>query len=129
MKAGKLRHAIYILRYLDTLTPKADRLRVFEAVPPVFDATLATQPDTYRPVDDYAGIEPLVGRELVVARGLRADVSHKITLRFRPDVREGNRIAWVQSDTPYVAYVFELGPEVNLELRGVEMSFYAYAVR
>lgn len=116
MKAGKLRHAIYVLAFTDTRTPKGDRVREFEAVPT-------------RPTDDWASIEPLRGRELVVAQGMRADLTHRITMRYRPDVHEASRIVWVRSDEPLVAYKFELGPEVDDELRAIEMSFYAFVIR
>lgn len=119
MKAGKLRHGVYVLSFTDRTTPKGDRLRTFEPVPTV-DA---------RPFDDWAMIEPLRGRELVVAQGMRGDLTHKITLRYRPDVHMESRIAWVRSDNPLVVYNFELGPEVDDELRGIEMTFYAYVIK
>lgn len=132
MKAGKLRHGIYVLSFTDRQTPKGDRIRTFEPTPTPFDPGAAggVQAATYRPVDDYAAIEPLRGRELVVAMGMRADLSHRITLRYRPDVHQESRIVWVRSDgPPLVAYKFELGPEVDDELRGVEMSFYAFVIK
>ena len=129
MKAGKLRHAIYILAYTDARDIRGDRIRTFEDIPPAYDPALQTQPATYRPIDDYASIEPLVGRELIFARGIRADISHKITMRYRADIHEQSVLAWVQSDNPYIAYKFQLAPEINAELRAVEMSFYAYVIR
>lgn len=129
MKAGKLRHGVYVLAFADRITPKGDRVRTFEAVPTAFDPAAAVQAATYRPVDDWANIEPLRGRELVVAQGMRGDLTHRVTLRYRPDAHMESRVAWVRSDTPYVCYVFELGPEVDDELRGVEMTYYAYVIK
>ncbi len=137
MKAGVMRHAVYVLLYTDSYTAQGDRTRVFEPKPTPYDPIAAAagqaQLPTYRPADDWAAIEPLKGRELVVARGMRADLSHRITMRYRPDVSEQSQIYWVQQDAigaqPLIDYTFELGPEVNDELRAVEMSFYAYTIR
>lgn len=137
MKAGKLRHAIYVLASTDVRTVKGDRVRTFEAVPTAFDpnAVGGVQAATYRPPDDYASIEPLRGRELVVAQGMRGDLTHKVTLRYRPGVNQVARLAWVESDgtgpppDAYRVHIIELGPEVNDEYRNVEMQFYGYEVR
>lgn len=129
MKAGKLRHGIYILALADRKTPKGDRIRTFEDVPTAFDPNVQLQAATYRQVDDWAAIEPLRGRELVVAQGMRGDLTHKITLRHTFDANGENRIAWVASDAPYIVYIFELGPQVDDELRGIEMTFYAHVIR
>lgn len=129
MKAGKLRHGIYILALTDRMTVKGDRIRTFEDVPTPFDPLAEVQAATYRQVDEWAAIEPLRGRELVVAQGMRGDLTHKITMRHTFDANAENRIVWVASDTPYVIYIFELGPQVDDELRGIEMTFYAHVIR
>ena len=127
MKAGKLRHAIFVLAFEDVRTAKGDRVRTFAEVPTPFDPTVAVQLPTYRGNDDWASIEPLRGRELVVAQGMRADLTHRIVLRYRGDVHEASRIVWVRDEATRL--VFELGPQVDNELRAVEMSFYAFVIR
>ncbi len=119
MRAGELRHRVYVIHYADTYTAKGDRVRQFQTVPPDPDA----EPD------DYAAIEALKGRELVVAHGMRADLSHKVTMRYRRDIGPGNRLGWVQADEPLIYRIFELGPMVDRELRGTDMTFYAVEIQ
>jgi head-tail adaptor len=66
----------------------------------------------------WAAIEPIPARELDVARQMRADVSHKVTLRVNPSItvyatdrlRLGTR------------YFEPVGPPINIDERGREWS-------
>lgn len=118
MNSGELRHRIYILDFADSKTVKGDRVRNFEKIPPSPDI----EPD------DWAAITPLRGRELVIAMGIRAELTHKIKMRYRNDVQPGKLIGWVENEDPMIYRVFELGPALDDELRGTEMWFYGIEI-
>ncbi len=42
----------------------------------------------------WASFEPLGGYEKFMAMQMQAEVTHKVTLRYRPDVGVGDRIRW-----------------------------------
>ena len=42
----------------------------------------------------YAEIEPLTGRELETAQAINAEVTHRITLRYRSDITTALRITY-----------------------------------
>ncbi len=71
----------------------------------------------------WASLEPLMGRELLVAQQMRADVTHKVTTHR--DDRINHRLIFVwNSRTFYVGPVLGLDGE-----RGRYMSFYAVEVK
>ena len=117
VKAGKLCHRVFLRQRIDAAaTAKGDQPMTYEA------------PTTSMEPDAYASIEPLVGRELIVARGLRADVSHKIELRgqYGAELNATCRIYWYNG-VEFETYM--LGPAVDKENRQILVSFYAYRVR
>lgn len=111
MKAGKLRHRAYAYPALRTVTGKGD--------------AVITYPVETR-IDCYCSIEPLAGRELLVARGIRADLSTKITCRYDERITHTTRFQW--SDGTKTRW-FEIGPAVTVDMQNVESSFYAFEIR
>lgn len=79
------------------------------------------------PVDEMVGIEPLAGRELVVAKQLRADLSYKISMRYRADINHLSKLVW--NDDGGRTRTFQLGPAVNTDLRNRVATFYAYEIK
>jgi head-tail adaptor len=64
----------------------------------------------------WAAIEPIPARELDVARQLRADVSHKVTLRFNPSIA-----IYATDRLRLGSRYFELvGPPINTDERNQE---------
>lgn len=110
MRAGKLRHLIQLCSPIDSATAKGDNEVTFDYV-------------NY--IEVYANIEPLVGRELQFAQQIRADLSHKITMRYHniPDHR--TQIRWWDG---FKYRIFWCGPAVDTELRNVELSIYAQEI-
>ncbi len=108
MKAGKLRHLLYVWQPVDTATDKADTVITYTAG---------------NPSSEWASIEPLQGRELQVAMQMRGDLTHKITMRYRADINFRTKLSWV--DGANVTREFHIGPEVSKELRAIEASYYA----
>ncbi len=119
MNAGKLRHAVYILKFEDSKDAKGDRIRKHQHIPPTADIL----------PDDWADIDAVKGRELVVAMGIRSDITHKITMRYRSDIQPGDQIGWVENEFPMIYHVYELGPALDTELKGIEMTFYGVQIQ
>jgi SPP1 family predicted phage head-tail adaptor len=99
MRAGKLRHYVQLL------------------VPPDPSAT-DSQGD---PASTFSGgpsfwcsIEPLTPREFLLASQIRADVTHKVTLRYRDDITARHRLKWGTR-------VFEVGPPLSTEERHFDL--------
>lgn len=95
MRAGKLRHRVTLLRLDDSARD-----------------TFGDASGSYVTIADglWASIEPLSGSELWTAQQVRADVTHKVTLRYNGDVTGKCRIEW---DGRF----FELGPPMSTEER------------
>lgn len=108
MKAGKLRHLLYVWQPVDTATDKADTVITYVAG---------------TPASEWASIEPLQGRELQVAMQMSGDLTHKITMRYRDDINFRTKLSWV--DGAGTTREFHIGPEVSKELRAIEASYYA----
>lgn len=69
----------------------------------------------------YCAIDPLSGRELFWAKQLRADLSHKIVMRYTARVTHKCRLRW---NGKY----FELGPPLPKDERNEEMAFTAIEI-
>jgi head-tail adaptor len=113
MIAGHLRHRVYVRQPQDTETKKRDMEMIYSPI------DLSSSPT------HYAEILPLVGRELIFARQYRADISHKIRMRYTLDINQRTRIYWLGSDK---LHQYELGPAVNAENRNIEVTFYAFEI-
>lgn len=85
MRAGKLRHRVAVQREVDDV--------------PVVVAD-----------DVPASVEPLTPREQFLAHQVRADLTHKITLRWRDELTAAHTIL-------FEGRVFELGPPLSTEER------------
>jgi len=68
--------------------------------------------------DMYCAIEPLNARELIWARQYRADLTHKITMRYNASINHRFRLLWNSR-------WFELGPPIAQEERTEQMIFTA----
>lgn len=96
------------------------------------DATVSyAEPDVDPEI--YASIDPLQGRELVVAKQVRADVTHSVTVRYRDDIGPRTRLRWWDgrldsNDDPIYRY-FELGAGLNRRLANDSLRFYAIEVQ
>ena len=78
------------------------------------------------PPDEYVSIEPVAGRELIAARQVRADISHKICMACRPDVTHRTKLVW---NDGVRERSFWIGPEVDSLLMGVKCQYYAIEIR
>lgn len=112
--AGRLRHKVYIRNPVVTMTPKGDQLQDFQAPIPT------DEPDA------WASIEPLQGRELIVARGIRADISHLLKFRFTRSINQLSRVYWYDG---VEMLMYHMGPRVDRESRHIYISFYATEIR
>lgn len=105
MQAGKLRHRLQLLAPVVSLDAAGGSRTSYTEGPIVFGR-----------------IEPLSGQERWVAQQVRADVSHRITLRYRGVIEHGYRIKWQ-------GRVFDLGPAVDEDERHFSLVFDAIEVR
>lgn len=108
MRAGKLRH-------LGTLLYPA-------ANPNAPDAVGDTPSGWTRGPQVYFGVEPLTPRELFMAQQVRADVTHKLTMRYRGDANARCAVEW---NTGTRIRIFELGPPLSTEERLIDLVFTA----
>lgn len=112
MKAGKLRHKVTLLQPLDSITDKGDDEITY---------------DTANGVQLWANIEPLQGRELQFAMQVRGDVTHRIEMRYNANINHRSILRWV--DGAGNTRTFNLGPNVDPELRGIKSLFYAVEIK
>ena len=78
----------------------------------------------YRDVsDEFCSIQPLLGREFVFAKQVRGDLTHKVEMRFRPDISHRTRLKWLD-DGGKIRY-YNAGPIINHDMRNVVVWFYA----
>lgn len=75
MRAGKLRHKVRIEKPLATLDSSRQPVDAWVKV-----------------VDVWAAVEPLSGRELIVAQQQQPDVTHRVRMRHRDDVTAKMRV-------------------------------------
>ena len=115
MRAGAMRHQIFIRQPRDVDTAKGDREMTYD-IPFVSDTP-----------DCYASIEPLVGRELIVAKGIRADLGVKIRMRWisSTPITPRTRLYWYD-DT--VMQCYHVIPAVDMENRHIEVSYYGIRI-
>lgn len=98
MRAGKLRHLVTLF------LPPSNAIDTFGDVSETYTAGQQF----------WASIEPLSGRELWFASQLRADVTHKITLRGRAGVTAKCQIRWTDSFLN-TTRIFEIGPPLSTD--------------
>lgn len=110
VKAGQLRHICEVWQPADSFTVKGDDEISYNHIPGD---------------DEYCSIEPIQGREILFARQVRADVTHKIVMRYRPDISHRTVLLW---NDGFVNRLFNLGPAVNTDLRNVLMNFYGVEI-
>lgn len=109
--SGNREHLIDIFQPVDTKTVKADVVIKYNS---------ATS------FQEYASIEPLSGRELVVARGMRPDISHKIKLLHNAQITHRSLLRWMDDND--TARYFRIGPTVDDKLKHIEVSYYAIEI-
>jgi head-tail adaptor len=110
MNIGSLRHKVYVFQPVDNMTDRGDNEIEYPE----------TSTEWY-----WGAIEPLQGRELLFALQLRADLTHKITLRFARDITFRTQLRWYDG----VEWIkFNCGPPVNNEMRNRELSVYASSI-
>lgn len=109
--AGELRHIAEVWQPVDSITIKGD------------DEITYSHTDGD---DEYCSIEPLAGREILFARQIRGDLTHKIVMRYRDDITHRTQLRW---DNGTVVRQYNLGPMVDVESRNVMVSFYAIEIK
>lgn len=77
MRAGLLRHRVMLQRPVQDLDPQGNPVTVWEDVGEV-----------------WAAVEPLRGREQIEAQQAFGEVTTRVRIRYRPDVRKSWRIVW-----------------------------------
>lgn len=102
MRAGKLRHLLEFWKPTGE-TPGADG---------------DTNPEYVRAFEVWGAIEPLSDRELWQAQQVKADVTHKITVRGGIQAGPAYRIQWNNRR-------WELGPPISTDERGRDYIFTA----
>lgn len=105
LNPGLLRHLVTIEAY--TTTRDTDGA----AVPTPF--ALATV---------WAAIDTLSGRELLSAQQIHAEVTHKITIRYRPEVRSDMRIKYGARLFEVLSPLHDEGRRTRTELLCKEMD-------
>jgi head-tail adaptor len=109
VNAGSLRHVCEVWQPVETTTAKGD--------------VEFTYAQSTEPLDiEYCSIEPLQGRELLFARQVVADVTHKISFRYRRDITHKTQLRWYDGTE---THKYELGPLVDKEARQVIVTVYA----
>lgn len=93
MKIGKLRHRITIQQYLASRDSFGDEIQ--------------TWVDMLR---SWAAVEPVTGKEFFASQELNAEISVKITMRYRPCIQPEMRVT-------FGARVFEILAVLNNEER------------
>lgn len=89
MRAGDLRHRVTI----QAATEIQDAYG--EAIPTWTDVSTV-----------WASVEPLSGREYLAARQEQQEVRTRITIRWRPGMKPGNRVLW--TDHGGVTHVYDI---------------------
>lgn len=113
------RHKIEVLQPVDEYTTRADDNITYDL-------------DNIKYI--YGSIEPLAGRELMVARQVRADLTHKITMRAMDGISHRTKFRWwtgkMTADVvPVRVYrEFNIGPAVDDQLQGATLSYYAVEI-
>lgn len=110
MKAGALRHSVDVLQPTSVYTAKGDVINTYSKA---------------NDDEEMCLIEPLQGRELLFAKQLAANLSHKIVMRYREDITNVTILRWFYDDDLTKFRLFLMGPPVESELRGFMASFYA----
>ena len=62
----------------------------------------------------WAAIEPMSGRELELAQAVSAEVTHQVTIRYRPGITQAMRIV-------YNGRVFDIHSVLDADMRHREM--------
>ena len=106
MRAGRLRHQIVILDPIDNTDDRGD-------------AQVTYKPRSYAVP---GSIEPLTGRELWYAQQMRADITHKVTMRGAQGVTDRHRLLWS-------GRYWECGPALSPEERGRELIITAFEIK
>ena len=63
----------------------------------------------------WAAIEPISSREYFLASQVRADITHRVTVRYRPGIKANWRIVWRDGGTERILNL--LGPPIDREER------------
>ncbi len=66
----------------------------------------------------WCSIEPLAGRELMLAQQMHGNVSHKIVMRYIAGITKRHQLRWNGK-------VYNLGPPLNTGEQGYELLVYA----
>lgn len=80
MNAGKLRHKVEFQEDTGATRPRDGMGEPVERWRTAFEA--------------WAAVEPVSGREYWQARQVQADVTHKVTVRYRAGLSAGMRVKW-----------------------------------
>lgn len=105
MRAGRLRHSVYIQSKANVRTSAGGFTETWST-----DATV------------WAGIEPLRGREYFENAQVKGDATHRIVLRYRGSVTPDNRIVHIE-DSRTFQILEVLNPserDVSLEIMAKE---------
>ncbi len=102
MKAGRLRHRVDIQKWV------ADR-----------DTTTGEVAETWiTNTTEWADVRPISGRERMEAAQVKADITHAITIRYKSDLEEKDRIKWGDR-------VFHIEGIINVDERDRELQILA----
>lgn len=115
MESGQLRHRIKILN--PTISDPTVKGDVNYTYPAVTDNDL---------LEMWASIQPVEGRELVVARNLHSRISHKIRTRYNAKIDQLTKLAWYDG----VKWIyFEVASVLNKDMKNYEFWFYAIEIQ
>lgn len=97
MRAGTLRHRVRIQQLVQTGDGMGGIMETWQDVAVV-----------------WAAVEPLQGRELFEAQQVRAELSHRVRLRYRPDIAPKMRLI-------HKGRVFHIESVINRDERNREL--------
>jgi SPP1 family predicted phage head-tail adaptor len=104
---GSLRHRVQIYNPLPSTVDAKKDARIQYPVAPTAEA--------------FAAIEALVGRELLFARQIRADISYKFMMRYNGVVNHRTKIMWN-------GRTFNCASVSNRDTRNWIITFYAFEI-
>jgi SPP1 family predicted phage head-tail adaptor len=103
LEAGRLRLRVAIQRNMSKVANAAD--------------SFGEQPENWQTIDTVWGaLEPLTGRDLLIAQQIQPQVAGQIIIRYRPDTLASDRMM-------IAGGIYGIAPAIDDEFRHIQMRF------